>query len=65
MGKRDYTLVGINHGSPLALQREAEVRAWYRGGPIPPLGRQAEPKPAPKPKQKAKLIVFPGGKEGA
>lgn len=59
-GKRDYAQIGTNHGSALALQREAEVRAWYRGGPLPTLSNQAEPT---KPKGKATLlVVFPGGK---
>lgn len=56
-GKRDYTLIGFNHGSALALRREAEVKAWHLGGPLPPITTPEKPK--------ATLIVLNGGRDGS
>lgn len=63
-GKRKFSLIGRNLGSALSNQREAQVEAWKRGGPVPPLNESAQ-SASPSPKPKAKLISFPGGKDGA
>lgn len=61
-GKRKDVRVGRQWGSALSLLREAEVRAWVGGGPLPTLYDQAAPRPSPKPKGKATLVVLDGGK---
>lgn len=61
-GLRRFKRIGTNYGSPCALYRETQVKAWEYGGPLPPLG--STPLPA-LPKPKADLVIFPGGKDAS
>lgn len=62
-GKRRYDVTGDHryHDSPDVNRRRSQVLAWVHGAPLPPLIDAADiPIVASK---KAKLIVFPGGKQ--
>lgn len=61
-GKRRVQVTGDPKwsDSPHVLRRQAAVKAWVRGGPIPQLKETPQPT-----KPKADLVVFPGGKNGA
>jgi hypothetical protein len=60
-GKRRAALIADHFvNSHAARITRAEVKAWEKGGPLPDLYKAHRiPKPA------AKLIAFPGGKDGA
>jgi hypothetical protein len=65
-GRRRFTEIGNNsdfYNSQAMRVQEAAVRAWVHGGPLPTL--YSAPIVTPSPKPKAKLIAFPGGKDGA
>lgn len=49
--KRRAEHVGLSSTSPLAIEREAMVKAWLVGGPVPPLGTIAVGDPGPKPRK--------------
>lgn len=50
-GKRSAQEVGRDSTSPFFYQREAMVKAWVVGGPLPPLGYSADDTPPPKPRK--------------
>jgi hypothetical protein len=65
VGKRSIQEVGRDSHSPFFFQREAMVKAWAAGGPLPPLGYVADdtpPKPRkskPQPTKHSNIIVLP------
>lgn len=61
-GSRKFTRIGDNLGSPASNYKEAQVRAWVKGGPMPSFEITGTKPPATPKKDKAKLISFPGGK---